>query len=302
MDYLREHLGVFYRGYLEGGVRAYGKMLTSMSMTSPDPVEAILPDFRSKDTVVCSPVTIGSTKVTIQGEIGLIDKKSDKTKSRLFYYRHALDSQGVDIRVGDRVVATKLINEIWEEPRHPLLNGLAGEFRIPAVRDAIPPTLNNKTSLDFDSSSWQSIADSIRQAVPEDELPYGGGKSEDDLRDELFTHIEGLKKPTHEVSKEYDCGHGVFVDIMWNQSVASGPVDIFEVKKGKAQVIDLYQLVMYWDGLVSVGVQPTHGHLVCTAATPNVHAYLPLLCGRSDANGKKYDLVVEGWDKHGIKP
>ncbi len=302
MSYLREHLGVFYRGYLEAGVRAEGRILTSQEMGEPDPVESVSPDYRTKEAVPFPPIHIGGSKITIEGEIGLVLRRSPKTKQRLYYYRHAPDSQGVDIRIGDRVVATRLISEIWERERHPTLNGVAGEFKVPPVKDAFPPTLNNKTSLDFDSQIWQAISSAIRQAVPKEEIPYGGGKSEDDLRDELYQQIEGLKKPDHVVEKEYDCGHGVFVDIYWDQRKTGGGVDIYEVKKGKAQVLDVYQVVMYWDALVSVGVQPTQGHLVSNGVTSGVGTFIQLMETRQDANGENYDIVSESWDQHVIKP
>lgn len=302
MNYLREHLGVFYRGYLEGGVRAKGAILTSLSFGTPDPVESVHPDYKSKDTVRCQPILLGGQKVTIEGEIGLVDKNSPKTKSKLFYYRHAPESQGVDIRIGDRVVAAKLISEIWERDRHPSLNGVAGEFRLPGTRGIAPPTLNNKTSLDFDSVTWQAIASAIRQEVPDEDVPHGGGKSEDDLRDELYVHIVGLKKPSHIVEKEYDCGHGVYVDIFWDQRSTGGSVEIYEVKKGKAQVLDVYQLVMYWDALVDTGVQPTEGHLVSDGQTSGISQFIRLIKSRKDTNGVAYNLVTEDWSKHGISP
>ncbi len=87
-----------------------------------------------------------------------------------------------------------------------------------------------------------------------------------------------------------------------SQTPTGGPLDIFEVKKGKSAPLDLYQLVMYWDALVSVGKRPTIGHLVSNGRTPGVNTLLPFLRGRTDANGNQYDLVVEDWGIHGITP
>lgn len=301
MDYLREHLGVFYRGYLEGGIRATTQMMTSIDLGELDHVDPIFPDFRSRDTVNFS-LTIAGHKVTITGSVGLVDKDSPETKKRLLYYKHAPEAQGVDIRVGKRTVATRLISEIWARDRHPSLNGVAGEFLIPGNQEIAPPTLNNKTSIDFDSPTWHAIVEGIQQAVPADELPHGGGKSEADLRDELFIHIKGLAKPSHAVEREFDCAHGIAVDIMWDQTSSGGMLDIFEVKKGKAAPLDLYQLVMYWDALVSSGRQPTSGHLVSSGRSTGVSTLLDFLRKRTDANGKPYDLVIEDWATHGIVP
>lgn len=301
MDYLREHLGVLYRGYLEGGVRATTQISTSTALGQSDPVDPVNPDFRSKDTFTFV-LTLGGQQVTVSGVVGLVDRDSRHTKDRLLYYKHVPESQGVDIRVGKRTVATRLISEIWERDRHPSLNGIAGEFIIPGTRGIAPPTLNNKSSIDFDSQTWHAIVDGIQQQVPADELPHGGGKSEADLRDELYQHINGLKRPTHTLEREYDCSHGIAVDIVWDQTATGGPIDIYEVKKGKSAPLDLYQLVMYWDSLVHAGKRPTYGHLVSDGRTAGVTTLLDFLRSRTDANGNPYDLTVDDWAAHGITP
>lgn len=301
MDYLREHIGVLFRGYLEGGVKSTTRILTSTGLGTPEHVDPIAPDFKSKGTFGFT-LKLAGEQVKVTGTVGLIDKDSEQTKSRRLYYRHAPESQGIDIRVGKRTVATRLISEIWGRERHPSLNGIAGEFHIPGARGIAPPTLNNKTSIDFDSAGWNAIAEGIQQVVPPGELPQGGGKSEADLRDELYQHIEGLKKPTHTLEKEYDCVHGISIDIVWDQTATGGPLEIFEVKKGKAAPIDLYQLVMYWDALISSGKQPKYGHLVSDGRTTGVNTLLKFLRERTDANGRKYDLQVEDWTTHAITP
>lgn len=299
MDYLREHLGVFYRGYLEGGKRAAAHILTSTNLGPAEHVDPIEPDYKSKDSYSFN-LTISGRPVTVTGTVGLVDRDSPKTKSRLLYYKYAPESQGIDIRVGRRTVATRLISEVWERDRHPVLNGVAGEFVIPGDKLIVPPTLNNKTSIDFDSPTWHAIVDGITGKIDSDALPHGGGKSEDDLRDELYQHIHGLKKPSHVVETEFDCAHGIAVDIIWDQTPSGGSLDVYEVKKGKAAPIDLYQLVMYWDGLVSMGKQPTMGHLVSSGKTTGVSTLLTFITARTDANGQKYNLILEDWATHGI--
>lgn len=300
MEYLREHLGVYYRGYLDGGRRAIGLISTSMNGSSPDSVDPIFPDYKSKTNVKTTVTHEGKT-FTLEGEVGLIEKNSPKTKSRKYYYRHAPDSQGIDFRIGNRVMATRLISEIWELERHPTLNGIAGEIRMSDSNpDVIPPTLNNKTSIDYDSKVWLAIAEKIQADVPKDSLPLGGGKTEDDLRHELYEHIDALKRPGDEVHEEYDCGHNVLVDVMWDSS-SGGAVDIFEVKKGKSAPLDVYQLVMYWDCLVAMGVQPTSGHLVCESPSHNVTHFIIIMNTRTDANGNTYNLKVDTWESHRIK-
>jgi hypothetical protein len=299
--YLREHLGVLYRGYLEGGRRSIAEISTALDGGVFEPIDAVVPDYKSKASYPFT-VSIGGVKLVVEGEIGVIDKNGTETHKRLYYYRHAPESQGIDIRVGNRVVATRLITEIWDRDRHPSLNGIAGEFRVPVVDGVVPPTLNNKTSLDLDSPIWIALAEAIAVECPDEKLPQGGGKSEDDLRDELFQHIQGLARADHLVEKEYDAGHGVYVDILWDQKATGGGVDIYEVKKGKAQAGDVYQLLMYWDALVDTGIQPTHAHLVANGHGSGVAPFIALINGRKDSKGKKYNLQKDDWRQHGITP
>lgn len=43
---------------------------------------------------------------------------------------------------------------------------------------------------------------------------------------------------------------------------APGKLDLYELKAGKAEPQHLYQLKMYWDGMVLEGRQPTRGLLL----------------------------------------
>lgn len=301
MEYLREHLGVFYRGYLEGGIRATAKIYTSIGRAGPDLVDPVAPDYANKKTYDLSMMVRGKTYKS-KLELGLIDKNSKKTQDRLYYYRHAPESQGIDVRIGNRVVASRLISQVWELDRHPTLNGIAGEILIDTSDGPILSTLNNKTSLDFDSPLWHKVTSEVRRRVPENALPRGGGKSEDDLRDELYIHIKGLSKPGDVVEKDFNCGNGVFVDIIWEQKSRGSDIDIFEVKKGQAQPLNVYQLLMYWDALTEAGNQPSTGHLVSEGATPGVRAFVSLLNRRRDAKGRAYNMVSEDWSIHGINP
>ena len=57
----------------------------------------------------------------------------------------------------------------------------------------------------------------------------------------------------------------------------SGKCDIYELKAGKGEPQDLYQLRMYWDGLVLSGVQPTRGVLLAAGFSEHMAAMVPLL-------------------------
>lgn len=53
---------------------------------------------------------------------------------------------------------------------------------------------------------------------------------------------------------------GTRIDIF--RSTTNGEVYIYEMKVGSGSPIDLYQLKMYWDGLLLSGTQPSEGILL----------------------------------------
>ena len=56
-----------------------------------------------------------------------------------------------------------------------------------------------------------------------------------------------------------------------------GKYDIYELKVRKAEPQDLYQLRMYWDGLVLSGIQPTRGTLLAASYTYKIQKMLQMM-------------------------
>ncbi|MFQ6061397.1 MAG: hypothetical protein ACE5KV_08945, partial [Thermoplasmata archaeon] len=240
VKYVKEHLGVFYRGYLEGGKRAKGDILVSINWKNPDDVEPIFPDHRTKTIVKPFTITTAKGRIKLEGEYGLLATDSLETrKNRVYYYRNTQESEGVDFRVGDRVVMTRLFTEIWRLARHPSYNAFWGEFRIPGKATAVPKTLNNKTSIDFDDPVWLEIAEAIRGKVP-DPPTSKRFKTEDELRRELAKQIKGHSQPGDIVEENHPCysGAGVPIDILRDESHRNGEIYIYETKAGKLHSIN----------------------------------------------------------------
>ena len=69
-----------------------------------------------------------------------------------------------------------------------------------------------------------------------------------------WMNILSAAKPKDVVSDEYSVWPcGTRVDVV---DIGDGQIDIFELKTGKARPLNLYQLRMYWDGLVLEGKLP----------------------------------------------
>lgn len=301
IEFLREHLGVFYRGYLEGK-RPIGAISTSINWGTAEEVEPIKPDYKTRNRISRFIVRTNRGIVHVEGEHGELEPNSPATRNRVYYYRNSAEAQGVDFRIGKRVVATRLITEIWQRPRHPTLNPFCGEFSIDAIPDHMPKTLNNKTAIDFDDEIWTDIADAIRRKV---DLPkWKGARTESELREELARQLEAHKRPNDVVSQNYDCfrGAGVVIDIYLDESHRSGEIIIYETKAGKVAPLDVYQLRMYWDGIVEDGKQPSGGILVGKESSTGAQTVIAYLNSLSDKNGKRYRLEFKKWADFGISP
>lgn len=301
VHWLKEHLGVFYRGYLEGK-KPIGTIAISINWGSPEEVEAIKPDYKTYTILSNLFVRTKKRKIKIEGQYGQIEPNSPQTRSRLYYYKNAPESQGVDFSIGNRVVATRLITEIWQRPRHPTLNPFCGEFRILPIEGCFPKTLNNKTCIDFDDEIWMDIAGAIRKKVP---LPkWRGARTEAELRGELAGQLEAHKRPADVIQQNYSCfgGAGVVIDICRDETKRTGELIIYETKSGKASPLDVYQLRLYWDGLLVDGRQPTAAILVAKNWTTGVQTITNFVNSLTDKNGKNYQLELKKWDDFKISP
>ena len=78
----------------------------------------------------------------------------------------------------------------------------------------------------------------------------------------------------------------------------AGKCDIYEMKARKAEPLNLYQLRMYWDGLVLSGVQPTRGTLLAASYTDNLVQMvammneLPTPCFPDGSPSAKYNFTI----------
>jgi hypothetical protein len=297
---------VFYRGYLEGGRNAAGRLLASINGQNEEDVEPIFPHYQTEHLIPKSGKTFYVNtpvgRIRLSGKYGQLTKDSTETKNRRYYYRYTMESQGVDFRIDKRVVATRLLTEIWGVARHNTLNGLWGEFCLhPSGSATCPSTLNNKTSLSFDDPIWIAIAEEIKQRLSADDLPRTKyGKAEQDLQDLLVKQLKAHFS-NQTIQDEYSCfgGANVIGDIVRKSS--SGLV-VYEAKAGRAYPLDVYQLRLYWDGLVHDGAQPTEGILVVNDASRGAKAVMRTVNGLKDKNGVSYKLSIKKWSDFGINP
>lgn len=256
-EWLIEHLGVLYRGYLE---------------QDPEKVEndGVITVSIVNDTVHVAPIAVplGDAQVKyFDVELGgmvrrleyrhgvLDDEKRDrlvKGKKAKYYYQGNQPSQGIDIRLGKRVIATRQLETIWKTndgtsqlQRHNKFNDFVGELIIPELPRGILTTVNNKTDFNLDDVDWVKIFDKLAEFRPREKARE---RSEAEMRDKWIEMLKATN-PEETVNSETTVWPtGTKIDVY--RRTTQGKVIVYELKVGTGSPIDLYQLKMYWDGLV----------------------------------------------------
>jgi Histidine kinase-, DNA gyrase B-, and HSP90-like ATPase len=269
--WLLEHLGVMYRGYL-----------------SQDPVtlnpSARLSVLIGRDEKIVRPldvpmiplhrvpedVSLGGEVVRFEYEFGKIDEhRRDNLlgvgEGARFYYQGNIPTQGIDIRIGKRVIATRQLEQLWRvetsgEPlhRHNGYNEFVGELRIPDLPRGVLSTVNNKTDFNLDDPDWQAIFEKLRVIPPPRDARE---QSEKAVRDSWIRLLRA-SDPRDTVTDEHSVWPtGTRIDV-YRENPTTGEITIYEVKVDHGEPQHVYQLRMYWDGLVLAHKQPTEAWLI----------------------------------------
>lgn len=281
--WLAEHLGVAYRGYLELApttLEPSAKIAITVGDSSmlvpPIPVPMMMTRTETLQ------IELGGQVVPVTYVHGTLDKdKRDHLVSgskMRYYYQCSQPTQGIDIRLGKRTIATAQLGEIWSKEdgspicRHNSYNDFVGELILPELPREILPTLNNKTGIDRNDSDWEAIFELLAEFPPQ---KNAAAYSEDALKQKWIKILQAAN-PGDEVSSEISVWPtGTRIDVVDRDE--NGKCDVYELKARKAEPKDLYQLKMYWDGLVLEGIQPTRGFLLAAGYTDNLRDMIQIM-------------------------
>ncbi|MGP5535979.1 ATP-binding protein [Psychrobacter glacincola] len=267
--WLIEHLGVFYRGYLEldkstGDNQGTIQVSIEKDRMRVPPVH--VPFGRSE--IKYFEVEFGSKVYKVEYEYGTLDEVKCESlvsnNKNQYYYLNNIPTQGIDIRLGKRVLATSMFDHIWKTKngtsqlnRHNTYNDFVGELRIPNIPRGFLTTVNNKTDFNLDDQGWNKIFEQLNNFPPPKDVRQ---ETEKELKQKWIDMIKATT-PEDDVTDEYSVwSSGVKIDVY--REKADGNVIIYELKVGDAQPIHLYQLIMYWDGLELQEIIPTEAILL----------------------------------------
>ena len=276
-----------------------------------------LPKFAHNwDTLLITPrtcvevVRAGEAPVNVDYSYGTIHS-CDKEHADSFYNVSCRRNQGIEIRFNGRIIARNLIDEIYSKDHHDSQNRIIGTFNlITSDPDSLPKTTTNKNGLNPNDPATAKLYEIIRKLFPSSDFTALKSKNINNYSEaELEKSLYDIKRT--DIDKEDWCERqfDVFTksvrdrksrpkaDLVTN---LNGRLDVYECKKDSPAIYDLYQLLMYWDGLVSDGKTPNKGRLVGSSFTTAIRNHIKEINERVDAAGNNYKFELKSWKDLGV--
>lgn len=307
-EWLIEHLGVLYRGYLE------------MNPETDETTGVITISIgNNRLRVPFIPVPLGNmdtnyVEMELDGKVykleyrhGTLDEvKRDslvRGKKARYYYQKNIPSQGIDIRLGKRVIATRQFETIWKTQdnsnqlnRHNNYNDFVGELIIPELPRGVLTTVNNKTDFNLDDPEWTKIFNELNKIRPPEKIRE---KSETAIRKKWIEMIKATNKDDTVTDERSVWPTGTRIDVY--RKTPDGSIIIYELKVGSGSPLHLYQLKMYWDGLVVSGEQPREGVLLVEDFNNALEEMVNLMNEITPPKGSKpYNFKIEKLKDKGL--
>ncbi len=312
-DYLCEDIGFVYSGIIEENrasitldiVDANGDHINRT-------VGAVKPDWEGyiKPGSGTEKVDLGNGEVAIEYQFGKINKKPKREEfdnaTAQKYYQKSMSTSGVEIRINGRVLCYNLFKEIWGIEKHNSYNYLLITVNLKSKnREALPKTRTSKNGLREGDEKLEKLYEWIKSNLVEPEKDLTLSDHETDLfevlRDRMYQYDSD---PNKIVKTEQDVfvstGNSkdrVRVDLYYKNSYG---VTIYEGKKDTTTSKDVYQLRMYWDGLVYDGITPSKGILLAATHPDSVKELVSIVNEMYDAQGNKYNFETKTWQQEGI--
>ncbi len=301
-DWIIEHLGVLYRGYLgqdEETFETSGVIVVSIGTNSVQVPPVDVP-FGNREVKYLD-VEIGGKVVPIQYRYGTLDEvKRDKLvkgRKAKFYYQQNQPTQGIDIRLGKRVIATRQFETIWNISRHNSYNDFVGELLIPELPRGILSTTNTKTDFNLDDPDWGKIFTKLKDYAPVKEIRQ---KTETEVRNKWMQMLKATNPEDTVTDDRSIWPTGTRIDVY--RKTPQQKVIIYELKIVSGAPIHLYQLKMYWDGLViDTKEEPSEAILLVESFDPALEQMANMMNQLTPpGNTKPYNFKIERLKDKGL--
>ncbi len=257
-------------------------------------------------------INLGGGEVRLNYKFGTINELptreqfNNKTSQR--HYCHNMSSSGVEIRINGRAICNNLFKEIWDQEKHNSYNSLLIQVDIESQDlNRLPKTRTSKNGLREGDRRLERLYEWIREKMPSPPKDMSLATHENDLFEKL---CELRKKTFKNTDSNYTCSIEQRVFKKTNSASDQVRIDMYETgefgvyiyegKKDTTTSKDIYQLRMYWDGLVYDGIRPKKGFLVAKTHPDSVKSLIEIVNGMKDSNGDSYNLKTIEWEDLGI--
>lgn len=312
-DVLCEDLGFVYAGVIQSGGASITLEIKALDGTHlKKPIGAVTPNWGDsiKPGQGVDRYNLGGGEVDIEYRFGCINESPsrvdfDNSTTRKYYLRN-MSSSGVEIRINGRVLCYNLFKEIWGIEKHNSYNYLLVTINLKSNnRDALPKTRTSKNGLREGDEKLEALYEWILKRMKEPKKDVSMSDHETDLFETLR---DSKLKFNPDPNKVIETEKYVFTSTGNKKDhvridlyeLTNGKLTIYEGKKDGTTSKDVYQLRMYWDGLIFDGVTPDDGILVAAKHPDSVKNLIQIVNTMKDANGNNYHLETKTWSELGL--
>ncbi len=302
---LAEHFGVFYRHFLkdprnqiwirwrEGDGRWQDLVVPSISLPIGRDTNSWGMDVQVNGQVA------HATYITGQIDEAKVKEGPSPVYPLMIYYQRTERTQGVDVVVRNRTILRHQLEALWpDQIRLRERNYFLGELILEGDKFS---TVNNKISLDPHNTLWLKVIEQLNERPELSPPQYQTSREEADITKALKDILEKFESGTQaQINYPVWSGAGVKADIV---HIGGGDawLDVYEVKDDRASPQDVYQLIMYWDGLVNDGKSPRRGRLVAESAPESVMNLVKHWNSRTDLGNKRYNIEFKSIADLGVR-
>jgi len=313
-DILYEEIGHTYSKLIENGtvkfiykVKPYNKP-EEVYVVDPIKQKWNIDKFNSGSETV----DLGNGPVTLQFSVGTIqqlpDRKLFDNKTSRLYYKEKITSSGCEISLNGRIIRSNIFHDVWPQQRHNKYNKFLMTVDVISNDiDKLPPPQTTKIDFIKGDIRLETLYSWIRSIQPNPicEEPTIN------IETRLFQELERKKKEYAKIKGNIciiirnqrvfktlgDDGEGVYADMYEKDT---NGIAIYEGKRGASHPLSVYQLRMYWDGLVKDGIKPFVGILLAKKHPKNVLNIIEYLNHLKDSKGNRYNFKLKTWKDYDI--
>lgn len=295
IEYFVEDTSFTYSNILKDGkININVRLIEGDSLKKDICVASLQPEWEEKDKEGSKEYDLGNGTVTIDYVFGSIKSSNNKR-----YYKRNMSSSGVEIRINGRALAYNLFSEIWNKAKHNSFNHFLGIINVISEdKNRLPETKTAKNAFKVNDEKYDNLIKWIKYNYPtvkeveESNDSYTEVQMFNTLKNNIMTYNPGDTVTTEQYVFEADMKLRIDLYHCTNDKIT-----IYEGKKIKTTPKDVYQLRMYWDGLVYGNMIPSTGILISGTHPESVCKMVEYINKMKDASGNNYNFIMKTWEE-----